>query len=169
MKVHYCTHKSPSPVTSHFLETHFNIILPSTLRSSKWSLSIRSLHQHPVCTCPVPHTCHIPSPSHSCVWCRIVLSTVTSSFLYPDMLLSTTFANTLSLCSSLKVCKPSSTPIRNKRQHYSCLRSRFQKFPAWHTKAAPNGKCCEGYSAICGEVNESVEKCVEIKGDYVEK
>ena len=25
------------------------------------------------------------------------------------------------------------------------LRSRIQKFPAWHTKAAPNGKCCEGY------------------------
>ena len=24
-------------------------------------------------------------------------------------------------------------------------RSRVQKFPAWHTKAAPNGKCCEGY------------------------
>ena len=22
---------------------------------------------------------------------------------------------------------------------------RVQKFPAWHTKAAPNGKCCEGY------------------------
>ena len=26
-----------------------------------------------------------------------------------------------------------------------CIRSRVQKFPAWHTKAAPNGKCCEGY------------------------
>ena len=25
------------------------------------------------------------------------------------------------------------------------------------------------YSAICGEVNVSVEKCVEIKRDYVEK
>ena len=23
--------------------------------------------------------------------------------------------------------------------------SSVQKFPAWHTKAAPNGKCCEGY------------------------
>jgi hypothetical protein len=27
------------------------------------------------------------------------------------------------------------------------LRSRAQKFSAWHTKAAPNGKCCEGYIA----------------------
>ena len=43
------------------------------------------------------------------------------------------------------------------------------KLPAWHTKAAQNGKCCEGNSAIYGEVNVSVEKCVEIKGDYVEK
>ena len=25
------------------------------------------------------------------------------------------------------------------------IRSRVQKFPARHTKAAPNGKCCEGY------------------------
>ena len=25
------------------------------------------------------------------------------------------------------------------------IRNRAQKFPAWHTKAAPNGKCCEGY------------------------
>ena len=24
------------------------------------------------------------------------------------------------------------------------IRSRVQKFPVWHTKAAPNGKCCEG-------------------------
>ena len=25
------------------------------------------------------------------------------------------------------------------------IRSRVQKFPAWHTKTAPNGKFCEGY------------------------
>ena len=28
---------------------------------------------------------------------------------------------------------------------YTDIRSRVQKFPAWHTKAAPNVKCCEGY------------------------
>jgi hypothetical protein len=27
------------------------------------------------------------------------------------------------------------------------IRGRVQKFPAWHTKAALNGKCCEGYIA----------------------
>ena len=26
------------------------------------------------------------------------------------------------------------------------IRSRVQKFPAWRTKSAPNGKCCEGYT-----------------------
>jgi hypothetical protein len=36
-------------------------------------------------------------------------------------------------------------------------RGRAQKLPAWHTKAAPNGKMLQGmYSAIYGEVNVSV-------------
>ena len=28
------------------------------------------------------------------------------------------------------------------------IRSGVQKFPAWRTKAAPNGKCCEGYTSM---------------------
>ena len=27
----------------------------------------------------------------------------------------------------------------------SYVRSRFERFPSWHTIAAPNWKCCEGY------------------------
>ena len=55
---------SPCP-QSHFLKIHFNIILPSMPRSSKWSLSLRLPHQNPVHTSPLPHTRHMPRPPHS--------------------------------------------------------------------------------------------------------
>ena len=59
-KVHYNTHKRPSPVpilgqpnpahipTFHLLEIHPNIIHPSTPRSTQSSISLRFPHQDPI-------------------------------------------------------------------------------------------------------------------------
>jgi len=73
-KVHYRTHKRPSPVPilgqpnpvhipiSHLLEIHPNIIHPSTPRSPQWSLSLRFPHQDPIhlLSLPIRATC----PTH---------------------------------------------------------------------------------------------------------
>jgi hypothetical protein len=61
-----CPEPTPFPTTlSHFLKIHLNIILPSTPGSPQWSLSPRFPHQNPVHNSPLPHTRHMPRPSHS--------------------------------------------------------------------------------------------------------
>jgi hypothetical protein len=73
-KVHYRSHKCPPPVPilSQINLVHtppiplpedHNIIVPSTLGSSKWSISPRCPHQNPVYTSP--HTRYMPRPSYS--------------------------------------------------------------------------------------------------------
>jgi hypothetical protein len=50
---------------THFLKIYFNIIVTLRPTSSKWSLSLRSLHKIPVRASTVSHTCHMPHPSLS--------------------------------------------------------------------------------------------------------
>ena len=57
-----------SILPSHFLKTHFNIIIQHTPGFSKWSLSLRFSHKNRVCMYVYllsPHTCYMPSQSHS--------------------------------------------------------------------------------------------------------
>ena len=76
-KVHYRSHKCPSPAPTlreidpvhsfktHFLKIHFIIILPSTPGSSRWSLSCMFSHQNPVCASSLSHTRYVARLSHS--------------------------------------------------------------------------------------------------------
>jgi len=69
-KVHYRIHNCPPPVpvlsqfdpvhtpTSHCLKINFNIIVPFTRGSLKWSLSLRFLHQNTVYASPLPRPSH---------------------------------------------------------------------------------------------------------------
>ena len=56
-----CSHNVPS----HFCKIRFNIIIPSTLRSAKWSLCFRFPHQNLLCISLHIFMYHITHPSHS--------------------------------------------------------------------------------------------------------
>jgi hypothetical protein len=54
----------PCP-TSYFLKIHLNTKIPSTPGSSQWYHSLRFPRINPVYASPLPHTCYMPSRSHS--------------------------------------------------------------------------------------------------------
>ena len=129
-KVHRRIHKCPPPVpilsqidpvhisTSHFLNIHITVILPSTFGSTKWFLPSRfptkTLYTPPPirATCPIHLilldfiTWTIFGEEHkplSTSLCSFLHFPVTSSLLGPNILLNTLFSNILSLRSSINM------------------------------------------------------------------
>ena len=114
---------------SHFLKIYLNIILPSMPVYSMWPHSLRFPHQNPEYVFPRLHTCYMHRLSifpdfitriilleqyrslRSSI-CSFLHSPVTSSFLGPNILLSTPFSNTLSLRSSLSASDQISHPYK---------------------------------------------------------
>ena len=129
--VHYRTHKRPPPVpilgqpnpvhipTSHLMEihlilsTHLRLDLPSGLLPSGFpTKTLYTPSPHPYAPHAQPISFSILSPrtilgeqykSFSSSLCNLLHSPVTSSLLGPNILLNTTFSNTLSFLSSSNV------------------------------------------------------------------
>ena len=121
------SHQSSPCPPPHFHRIQFNIILPSTPGSSKWSLSPWFPHQNPVYISALSHMCHMPRPSHSSrfdhpnnIWQAVQIKAphyvVFSTPLWgPNTLLSTLFSNTLSLRLSLNVNDQVSHPSKTSK------------------------------------------------------
>ena len=123
---------------SHFVKIYFNVILQLMLESSKWSLSLRFLHQNPPCT--LPFTIRATCPAHlilqnfnnrvifgaehrsvrTSLWTFLQFP-VTSSLLGTNILLITLLSNIPRLRSSLIVSDQVSRPYTTGKIMALCI------------------------------------------------
>jgi hypothetical protein len=119
------------------LSTHIHLGLPSGLFSSGFPANILYTFLFSI-LCYIPCPAHPPWLDHSNYiwwkaklwspsWYSFLQSPITSSLFSPNILCSTLFSNTLSLCSSLNVRDSSFTPIEKHSQNYSFVYSNFCK------------------------------------------
>ena len=130
------------PYPCHFLKIHLNIIL-SIPASYKWSLSFRFLHQNPLCTSPLLHTCYMPLPSHSSwfdhpndIWYGVQIIKILSMYLSLQPLLP--HPSKAHIFSSTPYCQTPSTCIppsmwatmfpTHTKQHAKCCVSKSLYF-----------------------------------------
>jgi len=144
-------HQSSSGLPSHFLKIHVDIILPSTPSSSNWFLSLKSPHQNPSCTTPVPHTWHMPRPpGHpNNIWCgiQIIMVLVIQSSPFPCLvpLRPTRFPQHCQPMFLPQRERPSFTPTQKKklgfRTPWSCGPGSVVRIMTAHGLDGPGIEC----------------------------
>jgi hypothetical protein len=114
-EVHYRIHNRPPPVhipsqiypahapPAHLLKIHFNTILPSTPRYSKWSPSLRFHHLNPVCTSATSYTRLFST--------QIIILTATHFFISMPRHVTVSISTPLGFCEAQLTCSGEEGPV----------------------------------------------------------